>query len=120
MREQFEKLPDVILALNQDGVYWSEHHQCYSHVEDGNSYFVGWLNGAWMMYQEQQKKIEVLIQSWRGLKIKGIAPEHRAYEDALNKCADELGKTLMGQEYNSLKGTDEFFDALQVKLGNQS
>lgn len=38
-----------------------------------------------------------LATQWRDLKIKGIAPEHRAYEDALNKCADELEKALRGE-----------------------
>lgn len=39
-------------------------------------------------------KIESLITDWRGLKIKGIAPEHRAFEDALKKCADQLEKVF--------------------------
>lgn len=38
-----------------------------------------------------------LATQWHGLKIKGIAPEHRAYEDALSKCADELEKALRGE-----------------------
>lgn len=52
-----------------------------------------------LMEMESSKRlsvIETLIESWRDLKIKGIAPEHRAYEDALNKCADELEKALRG------------------------
>ena len=53
-----------------------------------------------LMEMESSKRlsvIETLIESWRDLKIKGIAPEHRAYEDALNKCADELEKALRGE-----------------------
>ena len=46
---------------------------------------------------EKDKRIEALIESWRGLKIKGIAPEHRAFENALNKCADELERVLRGE-----------------------
>lgn len=52
-----------------------------------------------LMEMESSKRlsvIETLIESWRDLKIKGIAPEHRAYEDALNKCADELENALRG------------------------
>lgn len=44
-----------------------------------------------------QKRIEKLVENWRGLKIKGIAPEHRAYESALSNCAKELEQALKGE-----------------------
>lgn len=61
------------------------------------------INGAYWAWEkrqtevdELQKSIQELIKSWRDLKIKGIAPEHRAYEKALNDCANELEQALKG------------------------
>ncbi len=48
------------------------------------------------MVNGKDEQIELLISSWRGFKIKGIAPEHKAYMGALNKCAAELEKALRG------------------------
>ncbi|WIH75501.1 hypothetical protein [Acinetobacter baumannii] len=45
---------------------------------------------------ELQQKLQVLISNWRGLKIKGIGPEHRAFEEALNSCANDLEQALQG------------------------
>lgn len=57
------------------------------------------LNNMEACYIEKKQQIHglhTLILNWRGLKIKGIAPEHRAYEKALGDCADQLEQSMRG------------------------
>ena len=57
------------------------------------------LNNMEQCYIEKKQQIDglhTLILNWRGLKIKGIAPEHRAYEKALGDCADQLEQSMRG------------------------
>ena len=57
------------------------------------------LNNIETCYIEKKQQIHglhTLILNWRGLKIKGIAPEHRAYEKALGDCADQLEQSMRG------------------------
>lgn len=57
------------------------------------------LNNMEACYIEKKQQIDglhTLILNWRGLKIKGIAPEHRAYEKALGDCADQLEQSMRG------------------------
>lgn len=57
------------------------------------------LNNMEACYIGKKKQIHglhTLILNWRGLKIKGIAPEHRAYEKALGDCADQLEQSMRG------------------------
>lgn len=62
MREQFEKLPDVILKLEhahfvaRDGVYYPNVWDLEIDRECAE-----WLDGAWYAFQEQQKKIDSLL-----------------------------------------------------------
>ena len=60
MREQFEKLPEIAEILNKNGSgYYKEHTNDYHHC---NLYFDKFLNGAWYAFQEQQKKIDAVLQ----------------------------------------------------------
>lgn len=60
MREQFEKLPEIAEILNKNGGgYYKEHTNDYHHC---NLYFDKFLNGAWYAFQEQQTKINAVLQ----------------------------------------------------------
>lgn len=74
------------VAKRLDGIYWNAELNIYQTEYPILFNAVGFVNGALYAYKEQQKKI------------------------------DAQSKTVMGQEYDSLKGMGEFFDALQEKL----
>ena len=54
------------------------------------------MEACYIGKKQQIHGLHTLILNWRGLKIKGIAPEHRAYEKALGDCADQLEQSMMG------------------------
>ena len=62
MREQFENLPRVkpILRL----VKYSESSDGYDPLDQKSIYekYADWLNGAWYTFQEQQAKINAVLQ----------------------------------------------------------
>ena len=62
MREQFENLPRVkpILRL----VKYSESADGYDPLDQKSIYekYADWLNGAWYTFQEQQAKINAVLQ----------------------------------------------------------
>lgn len=66
MREEFEKLPEIAEILKNKTIKFVERankYYCYQ-------YSVEYLNGAWYAYQDQQKKIEQLLEIINtGLKI---------------------------------------------------
>lgn len=56
MREQFEKLPEIARLIREyNAVYVQWRYDC------SNSVITGYLNGAWRTYQEQQKKIDSML-----------------------------------------------------------
>ena len=61
MREQFENLPRVkpILRL----VKYSESSDGYDPLDQKSIYekYADWLNGAWYVFQDQQKKIDEVL-----------------------------------------------------------
>ena len=59
-REEFEKLLVISNILEDRGVYWSAINDRYESCHKWETYFVGYLNGAWYAFQEQQKKIDAL------------------------------------------------------------
>ena len=54
------------------------------------------MEACYIGKKQQIHGLHTLILNWRGLKIKGIAPEHRAYEKALGECADQLEQSMRG------------------------
>ena len=62
MREQFENFPRVkpILRL----VKYSESSDGYDPLDQKSIYekYADWLNGAWYVFQEQQKKIDEALK----------------------------------------------------------
>ena len=59
-REAFEKLPCIKNHLEHFDVYYTNLGG-YLYSKDDTPCF--YLNGAWMMYQEQQSKIEEVLQN---------------------------------------------------------
>ena len=60
IREEFEKLTEIAEILNRNGGgYYKERTNDYHHC---NLYFDKFLNGAWYAFQEQQKKIDAVLQ----------------------------------------------------------
>ena len=62
IREEFEKLLVISNILEDRGVYWSAINDRYESCHKWETYFVGYLNGAWHAFQEQQKKIDGAIE----------------------------------------------------------
>lgn len=60
MREEFEKLPEIAIAIKQ-GIYYNERDNCYHSISGASYLAIARINGAWYAYQEQQKKIEQLV-----------------------------------------------------------
>ena len=63
MREQFENMPEVhkrFKDLHPTIVWFSDQDNKYASSFEGFQNMVIWLNGAWYIYQEQQKKIDML------------------------------------------------------------
>ncbi len=62
IREEFEKLDEIAKKLSaSDGVYWSSHHGYYNSLHEYDDYDVGFVNGAWYAFQEQQEKIDAIV-----------------------------------------------------------
>ena len=58
MREQFERLPEIAAILETDDSYFDKSTNEYvSHY----SFKTGYLNGALYAFQEQQKKIDEVL-----------------------------------------------------------
>ena len=60
MREEFEKLPEIAIAIKQ-GIYYDERNNCYSSINGASYLVIARINGAWYAYQEQQKKIDSML-----------------------------------------------------------
>ena len=56
-REQFEKLPEIRDSISEHIVFIGNK---YTTPNPDFYDLVNWLNGAWYIYQEQQKKIDAL------------------------------------------------------------
>ena len=63
LRKQFEVLPEIARIVSCDEIKWCNVYNWYrTDNTDANSiYHVAWLNGAWYAFQEQQKKIDSLL-----------------------------------------------------------
>ena len=60
MREEFEKLPEIAHILMDEDTHWCKKRGMYVNQRVFQDSITGYLNGAWMAYQEQQKKIDSL------------------------------------------------------------
>lgn len=62
MREEFEKL--LYIADKLESIYYCENIECYT--EKPNYKFCSistYVNGAWYAFQEQQKKIDAVLNA---------------------------------------------------------
>ena len=60
MREEFEKLPEIAARIGC-GIYWNEYQQKYQTDLSNLFQTVCYLNGAWYAYQEQQNKLNGIL-----------------------------------------------------------
>lgn len=58
LREEFEKLPEIADSLSEHILFVGDK---YTTPNDSFFDLVNWLNGAWYMYKEQQKKIDEIV-----------------------------------------------------------
>ena len=62
MREEFEKLPEISSILNYyDNIVFCEDMNQYKNNRVFWDAEIGFINGAWYAYQEQQAKIDKLL-----------------------------------------------------------
>ena len=63
MREQFEKLPEIKeMLLNNDELKWCYETNRYINHRVFQDAETGYINGAWYAFQEQQTKINAVLQ----------------------------------------------------------
>ena len=63
LRKQFEVLPEIARIVSCDEIKWCNVYNWYrtDNTDENSIYHVAWLNGAWYAFQEQQKKIDSLL-----------------------------------------------------------
>ena len=61
MREQFEKLPEIRKIMNENGIYFMNHSGWYEARDFKDFEYEQYINGAWYAFQEQQKKIDEVL-----------------------------------------------------------
>ena len=102
MREQFEKLPRVkpILRL----VKYSESSDGYDPLDQKSIYekYADWLNGAWYVFQDQQKKIDA-IEKELEIRKQGASIMSWHREQILDMCESAL-RCSESIELNSVIG----------------
>ena len=91
MREQFENMPEVhkkLKDLHPTIVWFSDQENKYASSFEGFQNMVIWLNGAWHIYQEQQKNIDAITKQRDSF----IKAHHIAMNDVCENKAkiDEL------------------------------
>ena len=59
-REEFEKLPEIETHLAHGNVFYSEEKNVYVSEFSALHFVACYVSGAWMAWQEQQKKIDTL------------------------------------------------------------
>lgn len=80
MREEFEKLPEIAIAIKQ-GIYYNERDNCYSSINGASYLVIARINGAWYAYQEQQKKLQAVYDD---------CTEYTTVSDLLDSIKDIL------------------------------
>lgn len=63
MREQFEKLPEIAARLSEYKIVFHENDYAAGGYSDNTKLWIalGFVNGAWYAFQEQQKKIDSML-----------------------------------------------------------
>ncbi len=75
MRSEFEKLEDIASEIeNSDGeLYFCETEKRYKNHRVFQDAQTGFMNGAWYAFQEQQKKIDTVLNY---VSRDGFTPHH--------------------------------------------
>lgn len=60
MREEFEKLPKIAEMLKRKDIYYGDYYGSKTYMVGSEPH--GYLNGAWYIYQEQQKNKDAIKQ----------------------------------------------------------
>ena len=60
-REFFEKLPEIRKIMNENGIYFMNHSGWYEARDFKDFEYEQYINGAWYAFQEQQKKIDEVL-----------------------------------------------------------
>ena len=95
MREQFENMPEVrkkLKDLHPTIVWFSEQESKYASSFEGFQNMVIWLNGAWYIYQEQQKKIDMLKAKVQELWTE--LDDRQSKEHIIEKCESIIQELL--------------------------
>ena len=58
IREEFEKLPEIANLISESDAYFADESIYFC----DNDFACGYLNGAWYVFQEQQKKIDAIVK----------------------------------------------------------
>lgn len=103
MRSEFEKLPIIqeIITDEYDGLMFDERFSKYLCPSDGNEEY---LNGAWMVWQHQQSKVDELQKrvDQQGLiiaRVMSIASELQK-NWAMFEIGKKLEQALKGDQYD--------------------
>lgn len=69
-RETFEKIPEIAKLIEDSGAFYCNKGDWYLCPDELDFGVENYLDGAWMMYQEQQKKIEGVLHQLDALQEK--------------------------------------------------
>lgn len=62
-RQKFEALPEIATHLNHGNVFFNEEKKTYASEFSSLRIVACYVNGAWMMFQEQQRKLDVVLNT---------------------------------------------------------
>lgn len=62
-RQKFEALPEIATHLNHGNVFFNEENKTYASEFSSLHIVACYVNGAWMMFQEQQRKLDVVLNT---------------------------------------------------------
>ena len=90
MRAQFEKLPEIAARLSQH-IYFGDDNLYHSDLINFQK-LVCWINGAWYVYREQQKKIDELKAKVQELWTE--LDDRQSKEHIIEKCESIIQELL--------------------------
>ena len=63
MREEFEKLPEIAARLSEYNIVFYDNDYAAEGYSDNTKLWIalGFVSGAWYAFQEQQKKIDSML-----------------------------------------------------------
>ena len=95
MREQFENMPEIrkkLKDLHPTIVWFSDQESKYASSFEGFQNMVIWLNGAWYVYREQQKKVDELKAKVQELWTE--LDDRQSKEHIIEKCESIIQELL--------------------------